>query len=561
MIKFNDPRQTLIFDRFESLLNPKQRARLEKDWPGVFRKVILALMPVAEMGQKLNTCLGRPSQELYSICGLILLKEYFGWTDEMAAQKYSYDLMVQYALNIQGDQQDISERTFQRYLKYFREKELGVELNLEVTRKVLSELNIKVGSQRLDSTHVFSDMASWGRIQLMANIIKRFLVQINKHENTLYYQIPEELRERYSKNMSWIFGAPGKQNTRYGNHICSNKEQTGWDMQRLIERFEGNERIVNMLVFKDLVRVFNEQCLIDDGKVKIREKTGGEALINPSDRDAAWGHKGPGYQVQVSQTCDRDNLVQVVTALRPETGSASDQNAVMKMIDLAEAAGAKPASLLADAGYGSDENVISAAGEDVKLVAPATGSKDGKFGLEDFTFDDKKRIVKCPCGHAPMSKKFDGTSGTAVFYANVCGACPKLNNCPSSKSGNNYVVKYDAKKLRLKDRRIFEKTDEFKKEYSPRSGIEPLFGRMKQYGPLRCLAVCGKKAVYNALYMIFAGHNIMQLARYYKLLSKGANKRNKKTVSPVPSSAFCSFFCLGRAFSVLIVSMQAFRAA
>ncbi|MFW6146071.1 MAG: hypothetical protein ACOC7R_01915 [Planctomycetota bacterium] len=44
-----DPRQTLRFDPAESLFSPKTIKAAKDDWPGVFRRQILHLMPVEQM--------------------------------------------------------------------------------------------------------------------------------------------------------------------------------------------------------------------------------------------------------------------------------------------------------------------------------------------------------------------------------------------------------------------------------------------------------------------------------------------------------------------------------
>ena len=41
-----NPQQTRLFDPFDNVLTEKTRRRLLDNWPGVFRHVILELMPV-----------------------------------------------------------------------------------------------------------------------------------------------------------------------------------------------------------------------------------------------------------------------------------------------------------------------------------------------------------------------------------------------------------------------------------------------------------------------------------------------------------------------------------
>ncbi len=526
MIKLNNFQQNRLIERIDEILHPKNKARLDEDWPGVFRNSFLQMMPVEDLGKGFSRDLGRPTKEHYSVCGLILLKDYYGWTNQEAVDQYLYNLKIHYALMIEPDNLEFSLRSFERYLKIFRKSELAQKLMDKVTRKIIAELNIKIDKQRLDSSHVFSNMADWSRSMLLFKTTKRFLVQVKRHESKLYFELDEELRKLYEAPGKWIYEAKTRvRNVRYGKHVCSNKEQIGWDMLRLIERFENHPKLSGINTFKDMVRVFNEQCEIDDGKVKIRKHPGGGAMVNPSDPDASIDNKGVGYQVQVSQTCNPDNQVQIITAALPQGASESDQNAVEPMLEKMEANNAKPEEALADSAYGSDENVVNCANKDVKLVAPTSGKEKGKRGLEECELDGENRIIKCPCGKKPLHKKFSEGKGRAVFAGKTCKNCPKLKQCIASKHGNNYAISYDAKSLRLRERRLHEQTDEFKDSYRPRGGIEALFGNLKQNTPLRRLGVRGKEAVYNATYSIMTMHNIMQMAKARANQSKKPKNR------------------------------------
>ena len=101
---------------------------------------------------------------------------------------------------------------------------------------------------------------------------------------------------------------------------------------------------------------------------------------------------------------------------------------------------------------------IPAAARGVELIAPTSGKEDGKLGLEECEFDEHNRMTKCPRGKKPLKSTFENGKGRAVFAGNVCGKCPDYERCCSSKSGNNYAITYDAKALRLRDRRRYEQT-------------------------------------------------------------------------------------------------------
>ena len=61
--------QTRLFDPFDSVLTEKVRKRLLDGWPGVFRHVILELMPVDAIAGRFHPRMGRPTKECYKTRG------------------------------------------------------------------------------------------------------------------------------------------------------------------------------------------------------------------------------------------------------------------------------------------------------------------------------------------------------------------------------------------------------------------------------------------------------------------------------------------------------------
>jgi len=75
MYQIVHPQQARLFDPFDPVLTERTRKRLLDGWPGVFRYVILELMPVDVISDHFDPVMGRPTKELYSMAGLILLME------------------------------------------------------------------------------------------------------------------------------------------------------------------------------------------------------------------------------------------------------------------------------------------------------------------------------------------------------------------------------------------------------------------------------------------------------------------------------------------------------
>ena len=195
-------------------------------------------------------------------------------------------------------------------------------------------------------------MATFGRTKLMAVAIKRFLTQLQRHDSDAYTALPEDFRDRYTPAQARLFADAKDADAR-----ARNRQQAAEDLHFLITRFADRPDHTNRSTYKALITIFGQQCELSGEKVVVKTKTGGDCVQNPSDLDATYsGHKGPGYQVQLAETCVPSNEVQLITAALPQTACEPDADAVPPMLDQLEKAARLPEELLADTLDTSDEN-------------------------------------------------------------------------------------------------------------------------------------------------------------------------------------------------------------
>jgi len=194
-----------------------------------------------------------------------------------------------------------------------------------VTLKLIEILGVKIDKQRLDSTHIFSDMASFGRTRLMGVAVKRFLTQVKRHNGKDYDLLSESLRSRYEPGERRLFADCGKDNQ--SRRLL--RQQVAEDMYELIRLFSSNPEHNSRNSFKYLERIFYQQCEVQEGDVVVKAKTGGDVMQNPSDPDATYdGHKGQGYQAQLTETCEPENAQQFITGVIVQTACHSDSQSV-----------------------------------------------------------------------------------------------------------------------------------------------------------------------------------------------------------------------------------------
>lgn len=546
MQHLNDPRQIPLFDPWETVLAPRQYRKLSQGWQGLFHRVLLELMPAEELAGQFHPDFGRPTKELYSMAGLVFLMSFHDWTCEEAVEAYCFHLDVQYALNVAQKDADLSLRTFERYLQLFRELGLAQEVFEAVTTALVAHLELDVSHQRLDSTHVHSNMALYGRTALMVRALSRFLRQVRRHRQGDYEALPEALRERYGRAASSSpFGWRGRKNT--AEQRRRERQQVAEDMHFALKTFDGVEGITNMDTYKQLLRVFAEHCEVhEDATVVVLPRSDSRALQSLTDLDATYdGHKGTGYQAQIAETCSEDNEVQLITGVLPETAADSDSAALPVMVAHLEQSGRTPAELLADTAYGSDENEQHCAQRGIELVSPVKNRHEGNedaLTAADFDMDpETNTVTRCPAGHRPRSASYspERDEGYALFERATCQACPFARRCLTYDYQKKYRrLKYSNKTLRLERRRRTQQTPAFKERYRKRSGIEGTNSALKRARGFGHLRVRGRPAVATALYLKAAGHNLLQAARCVRMRHRSTPKPTDPTQNGLLVSLF-----------------------
>lgn len=516
MKTIREPSQQRLFDPFEGVIGKTGRKHIQNGWQSLFRDVLLEQMPVKWIGKDLCDDQGRPTFELHAIIGLLLIREFHGWTVPQTHEAILFRADIQYALNLEPGV-EVTQRTIERYLRRMQnDEEISEELFTQVTDTLLHALEVKVRKQRLDSTHILSDMANMGRARMIGVALKRFFLQVQKHDATGLAGLPEELLARYRKPVdSQIFGDLHKTEARQ-----LALQQAAEDLATVLEAFAAIEPFCRWSQYEQLRTIFAQQCEIREEFVQVRQRTGGRVIQNVSDPDATFcGKKGPGYQAQICETHNDQGDPNFITAARVETAIDSDADAVEPVLEDLKERDLLPEEMLADTGYGGHQNVELAEDEGVKLIAPVPGGKKfdaEEVGYDRFELDENNRVVNCPAGHAPESTSYVKNTGKvwARMDAKLCAACPLLPHCKvqrHERTGNpNGRIQFRIDAQSAAKRRRHEQSTEFRDVYRWRAGIEATNSQLKRMMGLGRLRVRGKKAVKLSVMLKLAGWNLLR---------------------------------------------------
>ena len=244
-----DPRQMSLFEPGSAMFSPMTIKYLSSDWPGLVRAQILHLMPVEALGKQFDPHRGRRTKELYGMAGAVFLAEFFNLTIEQTVENYLTHAGWQFALNVNPIEASLSHATVERYRRLFAENDLAREVFHNVTSALIEALDLDVSRQRLDSTHIYSNMATFGRTRLIGVAIKRFLVQLKRHHKGRYDALPEGLRSRYLPSVAKLFA----DFTGQKKHLL---QEVAEELLDLVVRFESVESINGRSSYKAMHRKY-----------------------------------------------------------------------------------------------------------------------------------------------------------------------------------------------------------------------------------------------------------------------------------------------------------------
>jgi hypothetical protein len=520
MIYIKDHKQTEIFDPW-SFLSTKRRHLLDQSWAGLFKEEILCELPVRELAAFFTDGFGRPTKELHTILGVLILQQTNDLTDEESVNQLAFNIQWHYALNITEESDTakyISLKTLWNARHLVVENDLSKTIFDAVTDKLGKVFKVNTDIQRIDSVHIKSNMRRLGRIRIFTETIHKFLVNLKRGHHHLFDTIDEKITGKYlyEKAMECFSRIKPSQSRKTLSEVSK-------DLFDLVEQFKSCTEVAAMSSYKLLERVLKEQCNLTEDKdnpveLKKPKEISSDSLQNPSDTDATYsGHKGQGYQAQIMETyCKdeeaRDKTLNLITLVDVEPAHQSDANALIPALESVKDNNHAPEEVLADSLYGSDENCQTATKDfDVEVIAPTMGSapKDS-IHLSDFATSDEGEIISCPEGHAPVMKKIKKTRNTVAFDIDKCSNCPNQKNCPVKQGKKCYYLRYTDKEMRIAKRRAYEQTEEFKDRYRWRAGIEATMSEYDRRTGVKQLRVRGLKAVRFCATLKAIGVNIFR---------------------------------------------------
>jgi len=573
----NLPLQTEIFP-CNGKYNAREMAALNKSWARVIKDKMLPFLGTIEnkFAPFFDATMGRPIKYIPLLIVLHIFKELYDWTDAELVEAACFDKRFEYAFELSFEEVIVCQKTLHNFRHLLLENEMARVIFEGATAHLINTFNVNTSQQRLDSSHIVSNMAKLSRLGLFVRVTENFLHKLKLVAPDSYQQLPERFAARYGQRRGYFADARSrKAQHRLGE--CAN------DMWYLIDHFRGDDKIASLRVMTLLQRVFNEHCAItptsetttvtvhspevvsvsasdttsatapalsaatldepvspttaacdhqevpppSPAVLKASSEIPSGALQNPSAEDAAYGYKGQGYEVTLTETCSANNALQLITDVQVDPSNHSDQHSTIAVVDRLAANGIRPEVLYGDGNFVSGDNIIACAERGVNLQGNLTGSDSHpeKLKLADFAFAaDGTTVIACPAGQKPLDQRSQRIRQAQPepaerrflihFERSQCEGCPLLANCPVTLQKKHAVLAFSQPEVVTSQRRRQQETEAFKERNNIRAGIESTNAEMKTRHGMGRLRVRRQRRVELVMFFKALGCNIKRVVKY-----------------------------------------------
>jgi transposase len=434
---------------------------------------------------ELYSHLGQSAEHPARLSIVLMLQFAEGLSDRQAADAVRHNLLWKYMLRL-----PINDSGFDyTRLSDFRDRLLEGGQERLLFDKLLSVAEekglLKKRKQRTDSTFVFSRARTLGRLELVQETMRQALeVLATVAPDWLRQIIKNEWFERYEK---WGYNYHLANTEPKRKRLIQSIGEDGFYLLAAIDRDSPWLKKVESV--STLARVWQEQFTNGDGGPKFREKKdlapSAERIASPHDTDARFSRKRTtecmGYKSHLSETFE-EGAPHLITNVETTPATTPDVVMLPTIHRSLSQRGMKPEEHILDSGYIDTENLRGSLEQHgIDVIGPLKeanswqGSANKGFDILCFTVDFDAKVSVCPQGvkSSTWRERPNRDAIEIVFPTKECLACPFREDCTKSKNG--------PRRLEIKARESFElmrrhrqreQTDEFKRKYAARAGIE-----------------------------------------------------------------------------------------
>lgn len=392
---------------------------------------------------------GRPAKDPEMIIRILILQRLYDLSDERVMEELQVNLAYMWFIGINPDE-ELPDKSLLSKFRTLRLKETSLDdILTEIVRQCIEKGIISEESGiSVDATHI------------EANTTKK---------------VPERIMKHLAKK---IFKAEGIENYEIPDYK-SIEDHT--EAKRVMKDFL--EDVIENATEKSEAEV-SEAKEVLESPLFIEQK----GIRSLSDKEARVGRKSHtqsffGYKSEYCMTTEG-----IITAMSVNDGAYVDGKDFDKLCELTTSAGLKMSEFFGDKAYFRPDILNKLKELKAKAFIPVSASSY-KVDEELYSYNKDSDQWFCKYGNETEKKTKGKQTVRGKEYAfykysfkiDQCRNCPHRDECIGKKTTVRKIMQVSANAAEYYEYSQFEKTEEFRKKYRERSGIERKNAEMKRF--------------------------------------------------------------------------------
>lgn len=434
---------------------------------------------------------GQPAESPGRLAIVTVLQFAEGLSDRQAADSVRSRIDWKYLLGLELEDPGFNFSV----LSEFRDRILAGGLEQSLLDKVLERFRERGllkerGKQRTDSTHIQAAVRNLNRLECVGEAMRHAL-------NSLAGIAPQWLKAQAPYGWYELYGPrftqyrlPKTQGER--EKLAIQIGQDGHQLLTWAYAPDTPEEVRRHPAVETLRQMWVQQYYLQDDRVHWRETDNmpstERVIHSPYDLEARFSQKRGtewfGYKAHITETCEEDQP-HLITHVETTSATTQDEQVTDTIHQALEAKELLPKEHLIDRGYVNTQTLSD--GQEkygVEIVGPIKvdttwqAQSNKGFDVTCFTIDWEHQTITCPSGQLSQvwadSKDKAGRPRIYVRFPKAsCRACPSRTDCTrSAKGARTLSFKPRSQYELLQWARQREHTEEFKKRYAKRAGVE-----------------------------------------------------------------------------------------
>lgn len=474
---------------------------------------------------------GQPAAAPWRLALVMVMQYAEGLSDEQAETALRSRIDWKYALSLPLDDSGLDASVFSEFRTRLvvggaEQRLLDRLLELCRERQLLRER----GRQRTDSTHIVASIRQLNRLENVGETMRNALnVLATAAPDWLLEQAQPDWVERYKDRMD-LYRLPKSESERLT--LAETMGRDGEQLLTAIYDLQAPDYLRRIPAVNTLRQVWIQQFYpTESGLVWRTDKHGFSSapvgIRSPHDPEARYSEKRNsswvGYKVHLTETCDED-LPRLITQVETTIAPVPDSEALSAIQQKLEQAQLLPSVQLVDAGYVTARRLVESQKKEIDLCGPPLAANSWQaragqgFAASDFQFDWDQKRAQCPGGKFSSSweNATDGNGKEQVkikFAVTTCRPCPQREQC-TKIDRRILTIQPEAETRALEAARLRTQTEDYKKLYAKRAGVEGTISQTVRQGGLRQARYIGLAKTHLQHVLTATSTNVIRLINW-----------------------------------------------